>query len=65
MITKEELDGLKENLANAQHDILLRDIEINKLRKKVQDLTENNTSLADRNWELQKRIIEQATWPKM
>lgn len=55
-------ERLVNQLINARHEITSTAIKLQDANKKIAELEEANTRLVDRNWELQKRLVEQFTW---
>ena len=56
MSTKEQL--LEDTLSNSRYEITRLEIQVVSLKKKLDELSDMNMRLSDRNWELQKRVFE-------
>lgn len=53
-----DTDYFENQLCNAQHECTTLQIQLQTANAKIKELVDMNTRLADRNWELQKRIFE-------
>jgi predicted nucleic acid-binding Zn-ribbon protein len=57
-------DQYQNDLINLRHDKTGLQIRLDSVNKQLDMVMQENERLVDRNWELQKRIIEQSTWVK-
>lgn len=57
-------DHLRDQLATARYEFTQLSMKLDGVEKRLKDVEEANVRLADRNWELQKRIFDQMTYMK-